>query len=223
MCLDRELLTEKVIKAGAVPAYSFVPPGTAGYHNAAQLDFKDWPMDRRRAEARRLLAEAGYTAQHPLEFEFRTMALPNTRRVIITAAALLQECGIVPHIFLSESKVYYTALQMFDFTLGVAAWGADYNDPLTFLSLLDSRAGPYNYQGYANQAYDRMMDEAQNTQDLDLRAGILAKAEQLALDESGVIPLAVSSYRELVAPHVKGYAENATSTHRTRWMRIERP
>ena len=223
LCLDRQLLTEKVYKAGAVPAYSFVPPGTAGYHNAAQLDFKDWSMDKRRAEARRLLAEAGYTARHPLEFEFRNMATSNMRRVSITASALLKECGIIAHIFLNETKVYYTALQMFDFTLGMAAWSADYNDPLTFLSLLDSRAGPYNYQGYNNPAYDRLMDKAQNTQDMDERAGILARAEQMALDESGVIPMAVSSYRELVAPYVKGYEENATSIHRTRWMRIERP
>lgn len=223
LCLDREVIAEKVVKAGAVPAYSFVPPGTAGYHNAAQLDFKDWPMDKKRAEARRLLAEAGYTDRKPLEFEFRTMALPSTRRTIIAASQLLKECGIVTHIFLSETKIYYTNLQMFDFTMGVAAWGADYNDPLTFLYLLDSRAGPYNYQGYTNPAYDRLMDEAQTTLDLDVRAGILAKAEQLALDESGVIPLTISSYRELVAPHLKGYAENATSVHRTRWMRIDRP
>ena len=223
LCLDRDLIAEKVVKAGAVPAYSFVPLGTAGYHNAAQLDFKDWPMDKRRAEARRLLAEAGYTDRRPLEFEFRTMAITNSRRVIIAASALLKECGIVPHIFLSETKVYYTNMQMFDFTMGVAAWSADYNDPLTFLYLLDSRAGPYNYQGYNNPAYDRLMDEAQDTQDLEARAGILARAEQLALDESGVIPLIVSSYRELVAPYVKGYEENATSVHRTRWMRVDRP
>ena len=223
LCLDRDLLVEKVYKVGFVPAYSFVPPGTAGYNNAAQLDFKNWSMDRRRMEARRLLADAGYSAQRPLEFEFRTMAITRSRRVIVTSSALLKECGIIAHIFLNESKVYYTALQMFDFTLGMAAWNADYNDPYTFLSLLDSRAGPYNYQGYKNPDYDRLMDEAQRTQDLDARAAILAKAEQLALDESAVIPVAISSYRELVAPYVKGYQENATSMHRSRWMRLERP
>lgn len=223
LCLDRDLLVAKVYKAGFVPAYSFVPPGTAGYHNAAQLDFKDWPMDKRRAEARRLLTEAGYSAKRPLEFEFRTMAITRSRKVIVTSSALLKECGITAHIFLSESKVYYTALQMFDFTLGMAAWSADYNDPHTFLYLLDSRAGAYNYQGYANPAFDRLMDQAQQTQDLEVRAGILAQAEQLALDESAVIPMAVSSYRELVAPYLKGYQENATSIHRTRWMRLERP
>ena len=223
LCLDRELLADKVYKAGVTPAYAFVPPGIAGYHGGAKLDFAGWSMDQRRTEARRLLAEAGYSPKRPLEFELRTMAIPRSRKIIVTTAALLKECGILTHIFLSESKVYYTALQMFDFTFAFAAWGADYNDPYTFLYLLDSRSGAYNYQGYHNPAYDRLMDEAQMTQDIDARAVILAKAEQLALDESATIPVAVSGYAELVAPYVKGYAENAVSTHRSRWMSVERP
>jgi oligopeptide transport system substrate-binding protein len=223
LCVNRELLVDKVYKAGFVTSYAFVPPGIADYHGTAQLDFAGWSMDKRRDEARRLLAEAGYGPKKPLEFEITMMATTRGRRVIVTASAMLKECGIIAHIFLNESKIYYTALQMADFTLGWAAWGADYNDPYTFLYLLDSRAGAYNYQGYKNPIYDRLMDEAQQTQDIDARAEILAKAEQLALDESAVIPLAVSSYRELIRPYVKGYEENATSTHRSRWMSLVKP
>jgi oligopeptide transport system substrate-binding protein len=103
-----------------------------------------------------------------------------------------------------------------------AGWNADFDDPYNFLYLLDSRAGPYNYPGYKNPAYDALMDEAQRTLDLDKRAAILARAEQMGLDDSVMVPLTYTAYRTLVGPQVKGYVDNPKNIHRTRWMSIAR-
>ena len=43
MAIDREAITDKVLRTGELPAYSFVPPGTGNYGEPAYVDWKDMP------------------------------------------------------------------------------------------------------------------------------------------------------------------------------------
>ena len=221
LCIDRTVLTDKVLRDGA-PTYAFVPPGINNYHNTAHLDFADQSMEQRRTEAKRLLAGAGYTAGKPFTFEYMYMISIDSRRSVVAQAAMLKECGMVVRLIGNEPKIHYDSLRQADFTAAQARWGADYNDPQTFLYLLDSRSGAFNYAGYKNPAFDALMDESRITLDIEKRAAILARAEQIALDDGSVVPLSLFTSKSLVAPYVKGYADNAVDYHRTRWMRIER-
>lgn len=222
LCIDRGIIAEKVVKDDRVPAYAFVPPGIANYHNTAIQVFADWTMERRREEAKRLLAEAGHGPKNPLAFEYLYNVSVEQRRATVAEAALLKECGIIMRPIVNELKVHYARLQNDDFTAGWGGWVGDYNDPQNFLYLMDSRSGVFNYGGYNNPAFDRLMDEAKVTQDLDARAAILAKAEQVALDDDAVVPLDFTTAKELVSPALKGYADNIEVIHRTRWMWLER-
>ena len=222
LCLDRKILTDKVMMDGSLPAYSFVPPGIANYHAEPRATYADQPMEQRRAEAKGLLADAGYSESKPLVFEYKHMATAVGRRSAIAESAMLKQCGITVHLFANEPKIHYAEVQAFDFQMAWGGWVADYNDPQNFLFLLDSRSGAYNYSGYHNPAFERLMDEAKVTLDIESRAGLLAKAEQMALDEDAIVPLDFGTDRVLVAPYVKGYKDNPANVHRTRWMRIER-
>ncbi|MSO73044.1 MAG: peptide ABC transporter substrate-binding protein [Rhodospirillaceae bacterium] len=220
LCLDRELLTRNISRDGSLPADAFVPPNIANYHPNPRLDFAGRPLSERRAETARLLNEAGFGPNHPLSFEYKHIATLVGRRQAIAVSAMLKDCGIVARLYANESKIYYTALQRADFEFAWAAWVGDYNDPHTFLYLLDSRAGVYNYGGYRNPAYDALMDVAQTTLDLEKRAGILQRAEQIILDDSAIIPLSFTTHSVLVSPRVRGYADNPANFHRTRWMSL---
>lgn len=222
LCIDRTLLTDKVTRDGQVPAYAFVPPGIANYHNTARVAFAEQPMEQRRAEAKRLLTEAGYTADKPFTFEFLYMISIDSRRSVVAQAAMLKQCNITMRLIGNEPKIHYDSLRQADFTAAQARWGGDYNDPNTFLFLLDSRSGAYNYSGYKSAAFDRLMDEATTTLDLEKRANILARAEQTALDDAPVLPMSYFSSKSLVAPYVKGYVDNVANINRARWLRIER-
>ncbi len=222
LCLDRPLLTDKVLRDGQIPAYSFVPTGIDNYHNTARLDFFAQSMEQRRAEAWRLLADAGYTADKPFIFEYLYMISIDSRRSVVAQAAMLKECGMIVRLIGNEPKIHYDALRQSDFTAAQARWGADFNDPQTFLFLLETRAGAYNYGSYSSPAYDKLIDEGRTTLDLEKRAQILGQAEQTALDDNAVVPLSFFSSKSLVAPYVKGYEDNAADINRTRWMRLER-
>ena len=221
LCLDSQTLIDKVTRDGRVPAYAFVPAGIANYTAGARFDFADWPMERRRTEAKSLLAQAGYGPDHPLSFEYKYMVTKDGRRSAIGVAALMKECGIISRPIGNEFRIAYAAIQAGDFEVATAAWGADYNDPQNFLFLIDSRSGVFNYAGYKNPEFDRLMDEAKATLDLQKRAELMARAEQIALNDIAVLPMAVKTARELVAPYVKGFVPNAEDFHRTRFMWLE--
>ena len=222
LCLDRDVLVNKVLRDGQLPAYSFVPPGIDNYHNTARVDFAGQSMDQRQAEAKRLLADAGYGSGKPFTFEYNYMISIDSRRSVVAQAAMLKACGMTVRLIGNEPKVHYDALRESDFTAAQARWGADYNDPQTFLFLLDSRSGAYNYAGYKNAQFDQLSNQAKTTKDLEQRAGILADAEQIALDDASVVPLSFFTSRSLIAPHVKGFVGNVVDINRTRWLRIER-
>ena len=71
MAIDREFLVEEITGAGQVPAYSFVPPGIANYGRPAIAEYATQSMIDREEEAIRLLAEAGFGPDNPLELEIR--------------------------------------------------------------------------------------------------------------------------------------------------------
>ena len=222
LCLDRSLLTDKVMRDGQVPAYSFVPPGIDNYKNAAKLDFADRTMDERRAEAKRLLTEAGFGPGKPLTFEYLYMISIDSRRSVVAQSAMLKDCNMIVRLIGNEPKVHYDSVRAGDFAAAQARWGADFNDPQTFLFLLETRSGSYNYGGYSNATYDKLVDESRVNLDLEKRAEILARAEQTALNDSAVVPISFFSSKSLVAPYIKGYVDNAPNYNRTRWMRIEK-
>lgn len=224
LAINREIYAEKVYRDGRKPAYSFVPPGIDNYDIPTQpkMDFADWPAAKRQAEAKRLLAEAGYGPDNPLKFDFLAMTGYDPRRASAAITTMWREVGFETKPLPNEPKTHYNTIQAFDFDVAWAAWVGDYNDPQTFLYLLESNAGAFNYSGYNNARYDQLMAEAKQILDLKKRAAIMAEAEQQALNDLGVIPLTFTPTRVLLAPHVKGYVDNLTNWHRTRFMRIER-
>ena len=63
MGVDRDFIAYKLLRGGQKPAYLFVPPGTANYTSPALPYWASWPFEKRQAEARRLLKEAGFGSE----------------------------------------------------------------------------------------------------------------------------------------------------------------
>jgi oligopeptide transport system substrate-binding protein len=53
------------------------------------------------------------------------------------------------------------------------------------------------------------------------RGELLAKAEQIALDDFAWIPISFWVTGSLVRPYVKGWQDNVANVHRTRWISID--
>ena len=218
MAVDRGFITGKLLRAGQASAYAFVPPGVADYRAGPRTYWADWSFARRQAEARRLLAQAGFGPSHPLSF---TLTLPNTPDPMLYTPAIQADwkaVGVKAALVLNEAQVAFDAYKNRDFQVGLASWIGDYNDPMTFLALMQSQTGQQNYGDYANPAYDALLDKADHEVDIAARAGDLAQAEQVMLQDAAVAPLYFTVSRNLVAPAITGWVDNITDTHRARYL-----
>ena len=73
-----------------MPAYGWVPPGVHNY-TPQSFDYRDQPMAERIAEARKLYADAGYSAAKPLRFELRYNAGEVHERLAVAIASMWKE------------------------------------------------------------------------------------------------------------------------------------
>lgn len=224
MSVDREFMTRKLLRAGQQPAYSFVPPITANYVKAGpKVAWAATPFAQRQAEARRLLAQVGYTAQRPLKL---TITTPNSTDTLLLMEAVQSDwraIGVDARIEQNESGVAFAAYRNRAFQVGNMSWYGDFDDPVTFLGLFKSDTGAHNYGDYRNPAYDALLAAADQEPDAGRRAQILARAEALILDDEAAAPLFFVVNRNLVGRRVSGWADNAPNFHRARWMCLASP
>ncbi len=222
MAINREAITDKVLRTGELPAYSFVPPGTGNYGEPAYVSWKDMPDQERLAKAKELLASAGYGPDNPLKIQLSYNTSENHKKIAIAVAAMWKQLGVETSLLNSEVKVHYKDLQEGNFQVARAGWIADYNDAQNFLYLMDSATGVLNYAAYANPEYDRLMGEAAKTADLHARADLLRQAEAIAMDDMPNVPIYYYISKNLVSPSVKGWVDNTKDIHRTRFLTVER-
>ncbi len=223
LAYDRDVVINQILKLGETPAYAFVPPGTENYPGGAALPDKDLTDRAARVEkAKALLAEAGYGPGKPLKFTFNVISNPDGRRVATAVQQMLAEIGAEATLEFTEAKTHYNQhLQTGDFQLAGAGWVGDYNDPETFLFMLETKNKGFNYGGWSNAEYDRLVEESRSLNDLAKRGEMLKQAEQIMLADYAILPTRYPNETLLVREYVKGFQPNLRQQYRTRWMSIE--
>ncbi len=218
MSIDRSFITSKLLSAGQPPQYGFVPPGTSNYTPIANPDWAPWPLARRQAQAKRLLAAAGYTAAHPLKIDLKYSNGSDNDLVAPDLQSDWRAIGVQTSLSPVESQILYQDLHIRDSQVGLASWSADFDDPLTFLNLFKSDAGQQNYGDYKNRAYDGLLAGADQQTDLKARAALLEQAEALPMNDVNEAPIYGYATRALLNPDVTGWVDNLPGFHPKRWM-----
>lgn len=222
MAIDRETLVNKVIRIGQRPAYNLVPPGMPGYSYAAQARFHTLPMTARIARAKSLLAQAGFGPDNPLSFEFNIYNTREWRQWATVLQFMWRQVGVNMRIAALDSQVLYDYLRKKDYTLASAGWIADYRDPKNFLFLFETATTDLNYGSYSNARYDALVAAADRIRDPQARLKSMADAEQILMDQMGVIPLMHDVTRDLVSLQVHGWIPNVTNFNRSRYLSLDR-
>ena len=194
LAIDRQYIVDKVTMAYQKPAVGFVPYGFPD--PIAKKDFREadpakyLPETANVAEAKKLLAEAGYPDGKGFpEIEF----IYNTNDSIKKIAEAVQEqlktnLGISMKLANMEWAVYFEALSKQEFDLSSSGFGADYSDPMSFIDLYISEIGN-SFSGWSNAEYDKLVETAKNTDDQKVRFESMHKAEKLLMDEMPILPL----------------------------------
>jgi oligopeptide transport system substrate-binding protein len=220
MAIDREFIADQILRAGQLPAYSMVPPGIANYAGGVQARWADDPIEDRRARAREILEAAGYGPDNPLRFEYTYRATgdnPRIAPVVQNDWASIAD-WVTPELIVRDTQIHYDNLRAADFQVADGGWIADYNDPYNFLFLSETRSIPMNYTRYSNENYDNLINDANLELDLEIRASMLADAEQMMIDDMPIIPIVFYVNKNLVSPSITGWEDNLVNIHRTRYL-----
>jgi ABC-type oligopeptide transport system substrate-binding subunit len=219
MTVDRDRLVKAVTNLGEPPAYSWVPIGTANYEPQPP-DWAALPYAERVARAKRLYAAAGYGPDRPLRFELRFPTGATNERVALAVAAMWKQAlGAEAKLVPEEFKSLLQSVNRGEAQAFRASWVGDYNDPYTFLQLLQSDFG-INLPKYRSADYDALLADAASTADPAQRREKLQRAERRLLADAPVVPLYFFVNKHLVAPRVQGWYDNPTNVVYSRALSV---
>ena len=199
LSIDREALVKFVTRAGEIPAYHIVPPDLAGYTSQHRLKTDI-------AEAKRLLAEAGYPDGKGLpkmELLYNTL---EKHKVIGEALQQMwrKNLGVNITLYNQEWKVYLDAQKSLNFQFQRAGWIADYTDPHVFLDLWRTGGGNNN-TNWGNPEYDQLLAASLNAKTEPERYAIYQQMEKILIEELPVLPLYFYTHARLISPKVLHY------------------
>ena len=144
LAINREQITEFVLRGGQTPLSSVVPDGLAGYKG---LEIPAFDPEK----ARQLLSEAGYPGGKgfpKLTLIYNTSE--NHKKIAVAAKQMWKDnLGIDVEIENQEWKTYLGRMSRMEFQMARMGWVGDYADPNTFLELFTSKKQqqPFELEG----------------------------------------------------------------------------
>lgn len=218
MVLDRDILSKRVTADGQMPAYGLIVKGLRGADVTA-YDWATWPMDKRVAQARELLKEAGVQPGTTFKLAYNTSEY-HKKMAIFAASEWKTKLGINVELEAMEFKVLLKKRHDGTFQIARNGWLADYNDATSFLALVRCDSDQNNNFN-CNRKAEALIDEGTNLTDPDKRKALLTQAATMIMEDYPIIPLLQYSLPRLVKPYVGGYSlENAQDRFRSKDLYI---
>nr|WP_238710879.1 peptide ABC transporter substrate-binding protein [Oceanipulchritudo coccoides] len=216
LSINRKAISEKLLGAGQLPAYGFVPPNMPGYEATFTDEYDP-------ARARQILAEAGYPGGEGFPaLEYLLNSSESHRKIAEALQAMWQkQLGIEVQLVNQEWRTYLQRRASADFELARASWMGDYAEPSTFLDLWTADSGN-NWAGWVNAEYDARMESAHESTDPASRMQLYADAEQVLLREQAIIPLYHYVTVYLKDPSLKGWSSNILDWHPVKYLSLEK-
>ncbi|ERI89586.1 ABC transporter, substrate-binding protein, family 5 [Clostridiales bacterium oral taxon 876 str. F0540] len=111
--------------------------------------------------------------------------------------------GVKIDIQYMEWDTFQKKLDAFEYDLAGMAWGADYNDPMTFMDMWLSNANQVQ-TGWKSAKYDDLVNKTRNAKDSKERMDLFKQAEQLLVaDDATAAPVTYRKYQTFRAKYVQ--------------------
>ncbi len=213
--MDYESVAKSVLKGyGTVPR-GFLAEGFEGFNE------KIPPQTYDLEKAKQLLAESGVT-QRSLTLHIMS-GLPIQKNAAGILQDSLRQIGIDLKI---EEKPWATLYEEHAKSetapdMSVLNMGAFTGDPVTFLAQnFHSRniGGPYNWSFWSNPDFDKLLDQAAATADKTEKNKLLAKAQEILVEDAPAIYFANPGKVEAINSRFTGYVLHPLDYYYTIWF-----
>ena len=199
--INRSLINERVLKGQAEPIYSLIPTTFDAY----QPEFETIYGEANTAKAKKLLADAGYSADNPAIVEIWHPSGSITRGIVaetMKAYAQTELGGMIQFIPNSvESASFFSNLSQGVYPTALVDWYPDFLDPDNYLQPFLSctqgsvgvgcesgaaqSRGSFYYSDRANQ----LIEQSRQEQDPVQRQAIFEQLQELLTQDVPYIPL----------------------------------
>lgn len=202
--IDREKICKELLHGTAAPATTFIPPGLDGYNKDAK------PYEYNPEKAKQLLSEAGY--KNGLDLEAVIIAKNATMDKVFTAIqAQVKQAGINLKLTQVDKAAFIDMRKSHKIPLYMSTWYIDYVDADAMIyQTLHTKITKNGSNLYSNPEFDKLLDEARVTSDLNKRTEMYKKADEIASrrDFAG-IPLYNENMFYLSKPYLKDFKVTA--------------
>src|SRR5262245_16626134 len=161
LAMDRHAFVQGVRHGGAVVGAAMMPK-PFGIWGLPETDFKSLPGYRSsvvdKAEAKRLLASAGYGPGKPLRVELVTRTIPIYLDVGSFVADQLHQVGVEASLKQMDTAAWFPALARRDYQLGANLTAGGFDDPDAYFFENYKCGASRNYTDYCNEETDKLID-----------------------------------------------------------------
>ncbi|NMO94793.1 peptide ABC transporter substrate-binding protein [Paenibacillus lemnae] len=207
MAIDRQAIVDKITQGGQIPAFGFVPPGIKGEKDEFRKEVPDKYFEENIDEAKKLLdqgmKEKGYTTLPAVTLIHNSD--DNHKKIALAIADMWKNnLGVQVQVQNQEWGVFLKNRSALNYQVARSGWGADYNDPMTYIDMWTSGGGN-NDTGFKNEEYDKLVKDAYATDDNAKRMELMAQAEKILVEDNQVVmPIYYYSNVSLIKPWMKG-------------------
>lgn len=209
IAFDRESYVKNVLKKDQA-AYGEIPFGTAIGEDIFR-DLYNEPMKELLDQDPKALLEKGLEeigrAGETLEVTFLQRNADNETKV---ASEYYQnqwqtKLGVKVNIdTASDSSAFNNQVSKGLYQICQTGWGADYNDPMTFMQCYTTGDGN-NPAFFSDARYDELVNACKTEQDMKVRGENFAEAEKiLTVDKCGISPVTFAFSNVVVSKNLKG-------------------
>ncbi|WP_075619654.1 peptide ABC transporter substrate-binding protein [Paenisporosarcina indica] len=204
--IDREALTENILKGGEKPAYGYV---AYGVESPSGKDFRDeapeyFKFDSEKAKEllEEGLKEEGWDKLP--EFTLKYNSEGNHKKIAeVLQEMFKQNLDLDVKIENQEWKTYIDTFKQKNFQLARMGWSGDFLDPYPVLNLYTSKSSS-NFTNWSNSKFDDLIAESLVEQDENKRFELLHEAETVLMEEMPIIPILFQAQNTLISKKIEG-------------------
>jgi peptide/nickel transport system substrate-binding protein len=168
---------------------------------------------KQKAEARKLLAEAGYGPGNPLKFTLSTRSLSIYVDTASWMVDQLQQVGVETTLEQIETGVWHPKMTRLEYQVALNLTGVGVDDPDAQLFENYRCGSQRNFSGYCSEEIDRLMVEQSQTLDRVKRLALVNEIDR-KLQADGARPiLGWAKQHYVLWPHVKGWVVHENSIY----------
>ena len=170
-------------------------------------------VDKNRADARTMMAKAGYGPDKHLRIKIATRGVALYKDAAEMLRGQLKEIYIDANLDVVETSLWFDRLRRKDYALAVNATGNGIDDPdQTFYENFTCKSGR-NYTGYCNPDIEKLFDAQSAESDHAKRLQLVHEIDVRLLADGARPPIYWSRSTTCRHPYVKGYTNMVNSIY----------